>query len=99
MLERPIPVIGDEYVDREFGTGAVKITPGHDFNDYEIGQRHRLPIISIMNKDASLNKNAGPYAGLELRGTQEIMGRFNGKRADDQNRSPHAGCAAQPARR
>ena len=65
MLERPIPVIGDEYVDREFGTGAVKITPGHDFNDYEIGQRHQLPIISIMNKDASLNKNAGPYAGLD----------------------------------
>ncbi len=65
MLNRPIPIIADEYVDREFGTGALKITPGHDFNDYEIAKRHNLPIISIMNKDASLNENAGPYAGLD----------------------------------
>jgi valyl-tRNA synthetase len=65
MLNREIPIIADEYVDREFGTGALKITPGHDFNDYEIAKRHNLPIISIMNKDASLNENAGPYAGLD----------------------------------
>ncbi len=65
MLNRRIPVIADEYVDREFGTGALKITPGHDFNDYEIGQRHRLPLINIMNKNATLNANAGPYAGLD----------------------------------
>src|SRR5260221_13581641 len=65
MLERPIPVIADTYVDREFATSAVKITPAHDFNDYEIGQRFNLPMISIMNKDASLNSNAGPYAGLD----------------------------------
>ncbi|MGH2542066.1 MAG: valine--tRNA ligase, partial [Ardenticatenaceae bacterium] len=63
-LGREIPVIADEYVDREFGTGALKITPGHDPNDYEIGQRHSLPIINIMNKDATLNENAGPYAGM-----------------------------------
>ncbi|MGQ9849249.1 MAG: valine--tRNA ligase [Aggregatilineaceae bacterium] len=65
MLNRPIPVIADPYVDREFGTGALKITPGHDPMDYEIGQRHALDLINIMNKDATLNENAGPYAGLD----------------------------------
>ncbi|NDJ77565.1 MAG: valine--tRNA ligase [Chloroflexi bacterium] len=65
MLDRPIPIIADEYVDREFGTGALKITPGHDPNDYEIGQRHNLEFINIMNRDATLNENAGPYAGLD----------------------------------
>jgi valyl-tRNA synthetase len=64
ILGREIPVIADEYVDREFGTGALKVTPGHDPNDYAIGQRHHLPIINIMNKDATLNHEAGPYAGL-----------------------------------
>ncbi|KXZ53642.1 hypothetical protein GPECTOR_6g559 [Gonium pectorale] len=62
---RRIPIIGDEYVDREFGTGALKITPGHDINDYEIGKRRQLPIINILNKDATLNGAAGKYAGLE----------------------------------
>lgn len=65
MLNREIPIIADEYVDMEFGTGALKITPGHDFNDFEIGEKHGLEIINIMNKDATLNKNAGQYAGME----------------------------------
>ncbi|MBN1120964.1 MAG: valine--tRNA ligase [Anaerolineae bacterium] len=65
ILNREIPVIADEYVDIEFGTGALKITPGHDPNDYEIGQRHDLEFINILNKDATLNENAGPYAGLD----------------------------------
>ncbi|GAB4527288.1 MAG: valine--tRNA ligase [Anaerolineae bacterium] len=65
ILNRPIPVIADEYVDREFGTGALKVTPGHDPNDYEIGERHNLDVINILNKDATLNENAGPYAGLD----------------------------------
>ena len=65
ILGREIPVIADSYVDREFGTGALKITPGHDPNDYEIGKRHKLPIINIMNKDATLNEAAGPYANVE----------------------------------
>ncbi|MCX7707981.1 MAG: valine--tRNA ligase, partial [Anaerolineae bacterium] len=65
ILNRPIPVIHDTYVDREFGTGALKITPGHDPNDFEIGQRHGLMILNIMNKDATLNENAGPYAGMD----------------------------------
>jgi valyl-tRNA synthetase len=65
ILNRPIPVIGDSYVDREFGTGALKITPAHDFADYEIAQRHNLPVINIMDKKASINENGGPYAGLD----------------------------------
>jgi len=65
MLGRQIPVIADEYVDREFGTGALKITPGHDPNDYEIGERHDLPVINIMNRDATLNEEAGPYKGMD----------------------------------
>ncbi|MDX1991482.1 MAG: valine--tRNA ligase [bacterium] len=65
MLNRPIPVIADDYVDREFGTGALKITPAHDFNDYDIAQRHKLPLINIMTRTASLNENAGTYAGLD----------------------------------
>ncbi|RME51676.1 MAG: valine--tRNA ligase [Caldilineae bacterium] len=65
ILNRTIPVIHDTYVDREFGTGALKITPGHDPNDFLIGQRHGLQIINILNKDATMNENAGPYAGLD----------------------------------
>lgn len=65
MLNRPIPIIADEYVDREFGTGALKVTPGHDPNDYNLGQKHNLPIVNIMTRKASLNENAGPYAGLD----------------------------------
>jgi valyl-tRNA synthetase len=65
MLNREIPVIADAYVDPEFGTGALKVTPGHDPNDYEIGKRHGLAMINIMNKDATLNENAGRYAGLD----------------------------------
>ena len=62
---RTIPIIADDYVDMEFGTGALKITPGHDPNDYEIGKKHDLPIINIMNKDGSLNANAGDYNGMD----------------------------------
>jgi len=65
ILNREIPVIADEYVDREFGTGALKITPGHDPHDYEIGARHNLEVISVLNKDASMNEEAGPYQGLD----------------------------------
>ncbi len=65
MLGREIPVIADEYVTREFGTGALKITPGHDPNDYEIGQRHNLPILSMLDKEAKVTEVGGPYTGLE----------------------------------
>ncbi len=65
MLNREIPIIADAYVDMAFGTGALKVTPGHDPNDFEIGQRHGLEIINILHKDATLNAQAGPYAGLD----------------------------------
>ena len=65
MLGREIPVIADEYVTREFGTGALKITPGHDPNDYEIGQRHNLAILSMLDREAKVTEVGGAYAGLD----------------------------------
>ncbi len=65
MVGREIPVIADEYVDREFGTGALKITPAHDPHDYEIGARHNLPSINVLNEDATINEQGGPYEGLD----------------------------------
>lgn len=56
-------IVADEYVDREFGTGAVKLTPAHDHNDFNLGKKHDLPFINILNEDGTLNSNAGPYAG------------------------------------
>ncbi|PKB68519.1 MAG: valine--tRNA ligase [SAR202 cluster bacterium Io17-Chloro-G3] len=65
IIGRLIPIIGEEAVDMEFGTGALKVTPGHAEIDFEIGQHHSLPIINIMNLDGTLNKQAGPYEGIE----------------------------------
>ena len=65
IVNKAIPVVEDEYVDMEFGTGVVKITPGHDPNDFEVGKRHDLPIVNIMNDDATINENGGKYAGLD----------------------------------
>ena len=62
---RTIPIVADTYVDREFGTGALKITPGHDPNDFEIGQRLGLPVINVMNNDGTFNANAGRFDGLD----------------------------------
>ena len=65
ILGRRIPVIADEYVDREFGTGALKIMPAHDPNDYTIGQNHNLAMINILDTQAKINENGGPYAGMD----------------------------------
>ena len=65
IMNREIPIIADEYVEKEFGTGAVKITPAHDPNDYEIGLRHNLEFINLMNEDATMNENAGPFVGMD----------------------------------
>ena len=65
IMERVIPVVTDTYVDREFGTGVVKITPAHDPNDFEVGKRHNLPIINVMNDDATINENGGKYVGMD----------------------------------
>lgn len=65
LLGRRLPILGDESVDRTFGTGAVKVTPAHDPTDYEIGTKHNLPFINIMNLDATINENGGKYAGMD----------------------------------
>ncbi len=65
LTNRKIPVVADSYVDPEFGTGAVKITPAHDPNDFEVGLRHNLPVLRVMNDDGSMNAEAGVYAGLD----------------------------------
>ncbi len=65
LVQREIPIIGDEYVDKEFGTGAVKITPAHDFNDFEMGKRHDLDFINVLDEDGVINEQGGSYAGLE----------------------------------
>ena len=65
LVNREIPVIADEYVDKEFGTGCVKITPAHDPNDFMVGQRHELEIIKVMNDDATINEHGGKYEGLD----------------------------------
>lgn len=65
LMDKEIPIIADEYVDREFGTGVVKITPAHDPNDFEVGNRHDLPRVNVMNEDGSMNDLAGKYAGMD----------------------------------
>lgn len=65
IVGREIPIVADELVDPEFGTGCVKVTPAHDPNDFEMGQRHNLPLINIMNKDGTLNENAGEFNGQD----------------------------------
>ena len=64
LMDREIPIVADDYVDREFGTGVVKITPAHDPNDFAVGNRHDLPRINVMNDDATMNENAGKYQGM-----------------------------------
>ncbi len=65
LVGREIPVVADSYVDMEFGTGAVKITPAHDPNDFEVGLRHNLPVINVMTDDAHINENGGKYEGMD----------------------------------
>jgi valyl-tRNA synthetase len=65
ILGREIPIIADDYVDASFGTGCVKVTPAHDPNDFEMGKRHNLPLINILNKDGTLNENAGDFQGQD----------------------------------
>ncbi len=65
LVNKEIPIVADYYVDKEFGTGAVKITPAHDPNDFEVGKRHDLPEINVMNDDATINELGGKYAGME----------------------------------
>ena len=73
MTDREIPVIADEYVDKEFGTGCVKITPAHDPNDFEVGKRHNLEEINILNDDATINSLGGKYAGMDRYEARKAM--------------------------
>ncbi len=73
LTDREIPVVADEYVDKEFGTGCVKITPAHDPNDFEVGKRHNLPEINIMNDDATINELGGKYAGMSRYEARKAM--------------------------
>ena len=65
IIGRELQIIFDEAIEKEFGTGALKVTPGHDQTDFEIGERHGLEIINVMNPDGTLNENGGPYAGMD----------------------------------
>jgi len=65
IIGRELPIVADDAVDVAFGTGAVKVTPGHDPTDFEIGERHHLPVVNVMNLDATMNENAGPFTGLD----------------------------------
>ena len=73
LMNRPIPIVTDTYVDMEFGTGVVKITPAHDPNDFEVGKRHDLPVINVMNDDATINGNGGKYAGMERYEARKVI--------------------------
>ncbi len=73
IMDRELPIVGDEYVDIEFGTGCVKITPAHDPNDFDIGIRHSLERINIMNQNGTLNDNAGKYAGMDRYEARRIL--------------------------
>ena len=73
LTDREIPIIADSYVDKEFGTGVVKITPAHDPNDFEVGKRHNLPEINILNDDATINNLGGKYAGMDRYEARKAM--------------------------
>ena len=73
LVGREIPIVADEYVEKDFGSGAVKITPAHDPNDFEVGKRHDLPVIRVMNDDGSLNENAGKYCGLSRQESRKVI--------------------------
>ena len=79
LVNRVIPIVGDTYVDREFGTGVVKITPAHDPNDFEVGKRHDCPMINVMNDDATINENGQKFCGMDrYEARAAIVGELNG---------------------
>ena len=73
VVGKKIPIVGDEHADPEFGTGCVKITPAHDPNDFEVGNRHNLERVVVMNKDATMNENAGKYCGMTREDCREEL--------------------------
>ena len=88
LMERPIPIIADDHVEREFGTGAVKITPAHDHDDYAMAQRHGLPFVDVMTDEARINENGGRFAGLErYDARQRVLAALEAIRATSRARS------------
>lgn len=73
LVNKEIPIVADSYVEMDFGTGVVKITPAHDPNDFEVGARHNLPIINVMNEDATINENGGKYQGLSREEARKVI--------------------------
>ena len=73
LCNREVPIIGDEHVDLEKGTGCLKVTPGHDFNDFEIGKRHNLPIINVLNKDGTMNEQGMEFKGLAAKVARNVV--------------------------
>ena len=73
IMNREIPIVADDYADLEFGTGAVKMTPAHDPNDFEVAQRHNLPILRVLNDDGTMNENAGKFAGMTREACREAV--------------------------
>jgi valyl-tRNA synthetase len=106
ILPRDIPIIADAIlVDPAFGTGVVKVTPAHDFNDFAVGQRHQLPMINLLNPDGTMNPNAGPFTGLSVADARvavkakiEELGLFRGAKAHTMNlgRSQRSGAVVEP---
>ena len=101
LTGREIPVIADDYVDREFGTGVVKVTPAHDFNDYQVGQRHGLPLINIFTPDAAINDNVPEkYRGLDrYEARKAVLADLEADRPAGRNQAAQAaGAARRPHR-
>ena len=90
VVGKEIPVIADDYVDLEFGTGAVKITPAHDPNDFEVGLRHNLEVIRVMNDDGTMNEKAGKYAGMDRYECREALVEDLKKSGNLEKIEPHA---------
>jgi valyl-tRNA synthetase len=89
VCNREVPIIGDEHVDMEKGTGCLKVTPGHDFNDFEIGKRHSLPIINIMNKDGTFNNGAPEIEGLKVKDAREKIESVLNELGELKEKKPH----------
>ena len=89
LVDRPIPLVADEWAKPELGTGCVKITPAHDPNDYDVGLRQDLPMVNILNPDGTLNDNAGPYRGQTVMVAREERRRRPGQaRTGGEGRGP-----------
>ena len=73
LVNKEIPIIADDYVDLEFGTGAVKITPAHDPNDYQVGLRHNLPQVVVMNENGTISEGYGKYSGLDRYDARKLI--------------------------